>query len=156
MVMDILTKWILVHQVPKPGISIEIKMVAQTLLQNNKDLFMMMTYGTGPGRMRKMLKRMLAAPLLLGLLAPGAPPSIYFLISGELTIDDDSSQTSLKVKEGECFGVRETLAGTPWAWRSTATRPSIVLQLERERLFELLAARIDLLQCIFGELFHRD
>jgi len=89
------------------------------------------------------------------LFTPGAPASIVLLLSGgvELTSAAGSKQ---RVGAGASIGVRETLAGASFAENARVVESGKALQIDREPLFDLLADRMDLLQGVFGAVFHRE
>ena len=90
-----------------------------------------------------------------GLFTPGTPASIVLLLSGgvELTSAAGSKQ---RVGAGASIGVRETLAGASFAETARIVESGRALQIDREPLFDLLADRMDLLQGVFGAVFHRE
>ena len=100
------------------------------------------------------IAREIALPGEECLFTPGAPASIVLLLSGgvELTSAAGSKQ---KVGAGASIGVRETLAGASFAETARIVESGKALQIDREPLFDLLADRMDLLQGVFGAVFHR-
>lgn len=86
----------------------------------------------------------------------GDPPAVLLVLSGELALDSTAEGSERLISRGACLGIDETLAGRDWAWPVSVQRSAKALKIERAILFELLAAHMGLLQCIFGELFRRD
>jgi CRP-like cAMP-binding protein len=86
--------------------------------------------------------------------APGVPASILLLLSGAIEISSSAGARET-VGAGGCIGVRETLAGATFAETAGVVESGRALQIDREPLFELLADRMDLLQGIFGAVFHQ-
>ncbi len=99
-------------------------------------------------------------PLLKGerIFGEGDQPAIHIILSGELSIEppEDTGGGAFMVKAGDALGIDETLAGTPFGWRGNVVREGLALRIERERLFEVLADHVDLLQGLFSSLFQSE
>jgi len=88
----------------------------------------------------------------------GDQPAIHIILSGELSIEppEDGGGNALAIKAGDALGIDETLAGTSFGWRGNVVTEGLALRIERERLFEVLADRVDLLQGLFSSLFQSE
>jgi CRP-like cAMP-binding protein len=58
----------------------------------------------------------------------------------------------LLVSAGATFGLADTLAGTPSSWRALAATDGRALRIDRERLFEVMADHVDLMQSLFASI----
>jgi len=88
------------------------------------------------------------------LFSKGDSPSIILTLDGSFELEtEDGGRTALG--PGTCLGIRETLAGAAFADTGRAVGPGKTLRIEREPFFDLLGDRMNLLQVIFGALFHR-
>ncbi len=88
----------------------------------------------------------------------GDQPAIHIILSGELSVEppEGTGLGALVVKAGDALGLDETLAGTPFGWRGNVIREGLALRIERERLFDVLADHVDLLQGLFSSLFQSE
>ncbi len=88
----------------------------------------------------------------------GDQPAIHIILSGEVLVEppEDTVGGALVVKAGDALGLDETLAGTPFGWRGNVVEEGLALRIERERLFEVLADHVDLLQGLFSSLFQSE
>jgi uncharacterized membrane protein YedE/YeeE len=82
-----------------------------------------------------------------GLFEADAPPAIYQVLQGQVRIES-AGQAPMLVSAGATFGLADTLAGTPSAWRALAATDGHALRIDRERLFEVLADHVDLMQSV--------
>ena len=86
----------------------------------------------------------------------GDQPSISLVLDGELALEPMAGGEPLHAGPGDAVGVYETLGGLQsTGWRGHVTRGGVVLRIEREGLFDLLADHIDLLQGFFSALQRR-
>jgi CRP-like cAMP-binding protein len=76
-----------------------------------------------------------------------APPAVYQVLRGQVRIES-AGQAPMLVSAGATFGLADTLAGTPSAWRALAATDGQALRIDRERLFEVLADHVDLMQSV--------
>jgi ATP/ADP translocase/HEAT repeat protein/CRP-like cAMP-binding protein len=88
-------------------------------------------------------------PLVAGtsLFEADAPPAIYQVLRGQVRIES-AGQAPMLVSAGATFGLADTLAGAPSAWRALAATDGQALRIDRERLFEVLADHVDLMQSV--------
>jgi CRP-like cAMP-binding protein len=61
---------------------------------------------------------------------------------------ESAGQAPMLVSAGATFGLADTLAGAPSAWRALAATDGQALRIDRERLFEVLADHVDLMQSV--------
>ena len=89
-----------------------------------------------------------------GVFNEGDPPSLYIVLSGELSVQspEDDAHADV-VGAGDVLGLHETLAGTAFDWRAKVVARGMALRIERDSLFEVLADQEDLLQALFSALF---
>ncbi|MGH9319068.1 MAG: cyclic nucleotide-binding domain-containing protein [Vicinamibacteria bacterium] len=87
------------------------------------------------------------------LFSPGSPAAMLLLLSGEVELTSAEGETRT-ARAGASLGLHETLAGSGFSHTGRVLRAGKALQIEREPLFDLLADRMDLLQGIFGAVFH--
>jgi CRP-like cAMP-binding protein len=83
----------------------------------------------------------------------GDDPSIWILLTGELTLEPPQGGGTMSVMAGDVLGLEDTLVGRSMGWRGRVARSGKALKLERDGLFEELALHTDLLQGVFGALF---
>jgi CRP-like cAMP-binding protein/HEAT repeat protein len=82
-----------------------------------------------------------------GLFEADAPPAIYQVLQGQVRIESDGRAPML-VSSGATFGVADTLAGTAHTWRALAVTDGRALRIDRERLFEVMADHVELMQSV--------
>jgi CRP-like cAMP-binding protein len=83
----------------------------------------------------------------------GDAPALHIVLEGELTLEPLAEGAPMRALAGDAVGVYEMLGGLEHTgWRGRASQPGVVLRLEREALFELLADQIDLVQGLFSAL----
>jgi AAA family ATP:ADP antiporter len=88
------------------------------------------------------------------LFAESAPPALWMLLSGEVTLSG-GSEPSARARSGDLLGSLHTLSGQPLGLSATVTTGGVALQITRDDLFDVLAERPELLRQIFGALFRR-
>jgi CRP-like cAMP-binding protein len=86
-----------------------------------------------------------------GLFEADAPPAIYQVLQGQVRIESAGLDPML-VSAGATFGLADTLAGTPSRWRALAATDGRALRIDRERLFEVMADHVDLMQSLFASI----
>jgi AAA family ATP:ADP antiporter len=86
-----------------------------------------------------------------GLFEADAPPAFYQVLQGQVRIES-AGQAPLLVSAGATFGLADTLAGTPSSWRALAATDGRALRIDRERLFEVMADHVDLMQSLFASI----
>ncbi|HXE80454.1 MAG TPA: cyclic nucleotide-binding domain-containing protein, partial [Vicinamibacterales bacterium] len=97
-------------------------------------------------------------PLSAGqsLFKEGAPPALYLVLSGEITLEPVAGSEPEKAGPGDTIGLYETLVGAQtMARRAEATAAGTALRIERDALFDLLTDRIELLQTLFSAVLRR-
>jgi len=78
-----------------------------------------------------------------------SPPAIYQILQGEVRIES-GDRAPILLRAGVTFGVAHTLAGTATGWRASAVTDGRALRLDRERLFDVMAEHVDLMQSVFA------
>jgi CRP-like cAMP-binding protein len=104
-----------------------------------------------PAQLLALIRAAREVPLVAGrvLFETGAPPAVYQVVDGELTLH---SQAGPRLAgPGATVGVAETLAGSAWVWNATVSRSGRALRLERDDLFGVLTDHLDLMQGVFSE-----
>ncbi len=81
-----------------------------------------------------------------------APPALWVVLTGEVTLDPAASSGSI-VTGGSIVGLSSLLKGGPMGVSADGTRPGVALRVDREDLFDLLEQRPALLQQLFVTLF---
>jgi len=79
-------------------------------------------------------------------------PSIYAIVSGELSIEG-GVESPIIVRSSDVIGIYETLAGINFEFQARVKQSGIALRIDREDLFDLLAQRPSLLRQVLGALF---
>lgn len=90
------------------------------------------------------------------LFSEGGSPSILLPLAGRIGLESPDGAWKRTAGPGQCLGVRETLAGTSWSFRARTETSVHALVVDRETLFDLLADRAHLLQCIFSSVFRNN
>ena len=86
------------------------------------------------------------------LFAEGDPPSIYVLISAQLSIEE-GTRPPILAGPSDVVGIHQTLAGINFGVHARVTQDGTILRIEREDLFDLLVQRSALLRQVFSALF---
>jgi CRP-like cAMP-binding protein len=86
------------------------------------------------------------------LFAESAPPAIWILLSGGITLRSPEGTTT-EVRAGDVLGALPTLAGRPLGQIATVSADGVALRIDREDLFELLGERPALLRQLFTGMF---
>jgi CRP-like cAMP-binding protein len=90
------------------------------------------------------------------LFTDGDTPAIYLIVRGEVALEPLSGGAPLAAGAGDAVGVYETLSGADTTgWRAHVTHDAVALRIDRERLFDLLADHIGLLQAMFSAVLRR-
>jgi CRP-like cAMP-binding protein len=77
-------------------------------------------------------------------------PSIYILLSGELSVDVSEQPDPAIAGRGDELGVVPTLTGRPMGTRARVIREGAALRIQRGDLFDFLGDHVDLLQAVFS------
>lgn len=85
-------------------------------------------------------------------LAAGGEAAIVIVLSGVLRVEGATTHTA---DAGDAVGLYETLAGARMTAKVTAATEAVILRIDRDALFELLADHTDLLQSAFSILLRR-
>lgn len=93
-------------------------------------------------------------PLRTGtcIFAEADPPSIYALVSGELSLQSASGEAELTAVSNDTIGMQQTLAGISLGRTGRVIGDGAALRIDREDLFDLLSQRPDLLRQLFSSL----
>ena len=93
-------------------------------------------------------------PLVEGatLFGEGAPPALYILLSGRVTLTHPTGP-AIEADPGDAISLYETLAGRSSARSARVTQAGFALRISREALYDALGERPGLLQQLFGALF---
>jgi AAA family ATP:ADP antiporter len=86
------------------------------------------------------------------LFAEGDPPSIYVLISAQLSIEG-GARPPILAGPSDVVGIYQTLAGIAFEVHARVAQDGTALRIEREDLFDLLVQRSALLRQVFAALF---
>jgi CRP-like cAMP-binding protein len=78
----------------------------------------------------------------------GNHPAIYFVIEGEIEVQEDDGSTST-VAAGGTLGLGESLTRSPMSGRATVSRSGRALDIDPDDLFDVLSNHTDLLQEMF-------
>lgn len=81
-------------------------------------------------------------------------PSIYALLSGQLSFQRPNDTAATVVSAGDTVGIFETLGGEAAGGRATVTGAGVALRIDRDDLFDLLGDHMGLLQGVFSALLH--
>ncbi len=81
------------------------------------------------------------------------PPSIYALVSGQISLESQSGTPALVVGPNDVIGVSHTLAGFSIGRKARVVHEGTALKIGREDLFDLLSQRPELLQQLFASMF---
>jgi ATP:ADP antiporter, AAA family len=84
-----------------------------------------------------------------------APPTLWMILSGEVSLTGPSSVVPIQVRSGDIIGSFQTLSGQPLGLSATVTVPGVALRITREELFDVLGERPELLRQIFAAMFRR-
>ena len=77
-------------------------------------------------------------------------PSIYILLSGELSVDIADQSDPAVAGRGDELGVVPTLTGRPMGIKARVTQEGAALRIQREDLFEFLGDHVNVLQSVFS------
>jgi CRP-like cAMP-binding protein len=76
-------------------------------------------------------------------------PSVYVLLSGELSIAGREDRPVQTAGPGDAVGVGQTLTGRPMGMTARVVRPGTALRILREDVLEFLGDHVDVLQALF-------
>jgi HEAT repeat protein/CRP-like cAMP-binding protein len=90
-------------------------------------------------------------------LAPAsAPPALWLLLTGEVSLDSAKGEPLLTARGGEIIGSANTMAGKNLGRSIKVTRGGFALKIDRDDLFDVLGERPDLLRQMFAGMFRRE
>ncbi|MEN3338731.1 MAG: hypothetical protein V7647_2407 [Acidobacteriota bacterium] len=81
-----------------------------------------------------------------------APVALWIVMSGEAALTDKEGR-ELRARAGDIIGSLCMLSGRPLNYSATVVKNGVVLRIDREDLFDLLAERPDLLRELFEGMF---
>jgi CRP-like cAMP-binding protein len=87
------------------------------------------------------------------LFAESAPPALWVLLSGEVTLTSSTGAEPITVRGGEIIGSVYTMAGRPLGRVANVSQSGVVLKIDRDDLFDLLGERPELLRQMFSGMF---
>lgn len=90
------------------------------------------------------------------LFAESAPPALWLLLSGEVTLESSPGQPPVTARAGDTIGSATTMAGQNLGRSARVVTDGIALKIDREDLFDVLGERPDLLRQMFAGLFRQD
>ena len=93
----------------------------------------------------------MAAPSTL--FTESAPPSLWLLLSGEVSLQSSAGTPAIRARGGDVIGSFVSLAGMSLGRSGEVVASGVALQIDREDLLSLLGERPDLLRQIFAALF---
>ena len=91
-----------------------------------------------------------------GLFNESAPPAMWVILSGEITMEDRTGTEPIVARGGDVIGAIDTMAGRQLGRKADTIRAGVALKLDREDLFALLGERPDLLRQIFSGMFRAE
>jgi len=80
-----------------------------------------------------------------------APEAIYFVVHGAIRLSDSSGKEST-LGPGAAFGATEILSDRLRSSSATATQETLVLAIEADDFFDLLANNIEIVKALFRQL----
>jgi CRP-like cAMP-binding protein len=84
----------------------------------------------------------------------GAPDALYCVVRGEVQIQNDSGPPR-SVGPLNTFGVEEILSGRLRGGTAVATSDTLVLAIDAEDFFDLLANNVEIVRALFRHLIDR-
>jgi CRP-like cAMP-binding protein len=103
---------------------------------------------------------MVAAPVKMTagsvLFPESAPPALWLLLTGEVSLESSSGQPPAAVRSGDTIGSADTMAGRSLGRAAKVVADGIALKIDREDLFDVLGERPDLLRQMFAGMFKRE
>ncbi len=87
------------------------------------------------------------------LFAQSAPVALWFILSGELALDDASDGSQVVTRPGDIIGSLAMLSGQSLGKSGKVVRNGVALRIDRDELFDLLGERPELLRQLFEGMF---
>jgi CRP-like cAMP-binding protein len=87
------------------------------------------------------------------LFAESAPPALWLMLSGEVVLENTAGQPPQSAAGGQTIGWATTMAGRSLNRSARGVRSGVALKIDRDRLFELLGERPELLRQMFAGMF---
>jgi ATP:ADP antiporter, AAA family len=80
-------------------------------------------------------------------------PALWLVLAGEVVLESSTGAAPARATPGEVFGLTQTMAGRALGRTGRAATDAVLLRIDREGLFDLLADRSGMLRQIFAALF---
>lgn len=87
------------------------------------------------------------------LFAESAPPTLWLVLSGEVTLESSVGAPTVTARGGDVIGSVTTMAGRPLGRSADVLRSGIAIRIDRDDLFTLLSERQELLRQMFAGMF---
>jgi AAA family ATP:ADP antiporter len=109
----------------------------------------------GVDEMRPLAAIAQTIPMTMGsaLFAESAPPALWLVLSGEVSLDDVTDGRQLVARPGDIIGSRCMLSGQPLGKSADVVRSGVALRIDRDDLFDLLGQRPELMRQLFEGMF---
>ena len=109
----------------------------------------------GVDEMRPLAAIAQTVPMTMGsaLFAASAPPALWLVLSGEVSLEDPTEGRQLVAHAGDIIGSRCMLSGQPLSRSADVVRSGIALRIDRDDLFDLLGQRPELMRQLFEGMF---
>ena len=82
-----------------------------------------------------------------------APPALWLILSGEVSLDDPSGGERLTARAGDTIGSFAALSGRTIGRSATVAKEGLAMRIDRDDLFELLGEHPELMRQLFTGLF---
>ena len=82
-----------------------------------------------------------------------APPAIWLVLSGEVTLVNASGAPPIAAAAGDVIGSLQAMAGRSLGLSATAARHGVALRIDHDDLFDVLGERPELLRQMFAGVF---
>jgi CRP-like cAMP-binding protein len=82
-----------------------------------------------------------------------APPALWIVLSGEITLEGTADRSAAVVRAGDTIGVGALLTGRPIGVAADGAHAGVALRLDREDFFDLVEQRAGMLAPMFVALF---
>jgi CRP-like cAMP-binding protein len=87
------------------------------------------------------------------LFAESAPPTLWLVLTGEVSLTDSAGSEPIVARGGDIIGSYETMSGHPLGKSGEVLQSGIAIRTEADDLFELLGERPELLRQMFEGMF---
>jgi CRP-like cAMP-binding protein/HEAT repeat protein len=87
------------------------------------------------------------------LFAESAPPALWLLLTGEVTLESASGAPPITARNGDVIGLASTMAGLPLGRSAVVASSGVALRIDRDELFEVLGERPEMLKQMFAGVF---